>query len=73
MSTGSTWLRGIWIFQPETVPAYKQDLRYSGQLEQAVQAIGGVAIVMEPCRLQSNTECMYWTGEVAGGFHRHVE
>jgi hypothetical protein len=29
------------------VPAYGQDLRYSGQVEQAVQAIGGVAIVME--------------------------
>jgi hypothetical protein len=47
MSTRSTWLRGVWIFQLETVPAYMQDLRYGGQVEQAVQAIGGVAIIME--------------------------
>jgi hypothetical protein len=29
------------------VPSYEYDLRYGGQVEQAVQAIGGVAIVME--------------------------
>jgi hypothetical protein len=29
------------------VPAYGQDLRYGGQLEQAIQTIGGMAIVME--------------------------
>jgi hypothetical protein len=29
------------------VPSYEQDLRYDGQVEQAVQAIEGVEIVME--------------------------
>jgi hypothetical protein len=47
MSGGCTWLRGVWIFQPKTVPSSGQDLRYDGQVERAVQAIGGVAIVME--------------------------
>jgi hypothetical protein len=30
-----------------TVPSYEHDLRYGRQVERAVQAIGGVAIVME--------------------------
>jgi hypothetical protein len=47
MFGGCTWLQGVWIFQPETVPSNGQDLRYDGQVERAVQAIGGVAIVME--------------------------
>jgi hypothetical protein len=42
-----TLLRGIWIFEAATVAASGQDLRNGGQVEQSVQAIGGVAIVME--------------------------
>jgi hypothetical protein len=40
-------LRGVWIFEAATVAASGQDLRNGGQVEQSVQAIGGVAIVME--------------------------
>jgi hypothetical protein len=40
-------LRGVWIFEAVTVAAFGQDLRNGGQVEQSVQAIGGVAIVME--------------------------
>jgi hypothetical protein len=29
------------------VPSYTQDLRYNGQVERTVQAIGSVALVME--------------------------
>jgi hypothetical protein len=47
MFRGCTWLQGVWIFQPKTVPSYEQDLRYDGQVERAIQAIGGVAIVIE--------------------------
>jgi hypothetical protein len=42
-----TLLRGIWIFKATTVATSGQDLRNGGQVEQSVQAIGGVAIVME--------------------------
>jgi hypothetical protein len=42
-----TLLRGVWIFEAATVAASKQDLRNGGYVEQSVQAIGGVAIVME--------------------------
>jgi hypothetical protein len=42
-----TLLRGMWIFKAATVAASGQDLRNGGQVEQSVQAIGGVAIVME--------------------------
>jgi hypothetical protein len=42
-----TLLQGVWIFEAATVAASKQDLRNGGQVEQFVQAIGGVAIVME--------------------------
>jgi hypothetical protein len=45
--TECTLLRGVWIFGAETVEAYSQDLRYGGQVEQSVQAIGGVTIMME--------------------------
>jgi hypothetical protein len=47
MSVGCTWLQCVWIFQLETVPSYEHDMRYAGQVERAVQAIGGVAVVME--------------------------
>jgi hypothetical protein len=47
MSAGCTWPKGVWIFQPKTVPSYEHNLRYGGQVERAVQAIGGVASVME--------------------------
>jgi hypothetical protein len=42
-----TLLRGVWIFEAATVVGSRQDLRNGGQVEQSVQAIGGVAIVME--------------------------
>jgi hypothetical protein len=42
-----TLLRGVWIFEAATVVGSGQDLRTGGQVEQSVQAIGGVAIVME--------------------------
>jgi hypothetical protein len=42
-----TLLRGVWIFEAATVAGFRQDLRNGGQVEQSVQAIGGVAIVME--------------------------
>jgi hypothetical protein len=42
-----TLLRGVWIFEAATVVGSGQDLRNGGQVEQFVQAIGGVAIVME--------------------------
>jgi hypothetical protein len=42
-----TLLRGVWIFEVATVAGSGQDLRTGGQVEQSVQAIGGVAIVME--------------------------
>jgi hypothetical protein len=42
-----TLLRGVWIFEVATVAASGQDLRNGGQVEQSVQAIGGVTIVME--------------------------
>jgi hypothetical protein len=42
-----TLLRGIWIFEVTTVVASGKDLRNGGQVEQSMQAIGGVAIVME--------------------------
>jgi hypothetical protein len=42
-----TLLRGVWIFEAATVASSRQDLRNGGQVEQSVQAIGGVAIVME--------------------------
>jgi hypothetical protein len=42
-----TLLRGVWIFEARTVVASGQDLRNGEQVEQCVQAIGGVAIVME--------------------------
>jgi hypothetical protein len=41
------FLRGVWIFEVATVAGSGQDLRNGGQVEQSVQAIGGVAIVME--------------------------
>jgi hypothetical protein len=47
LSTECTWRQGVWIFQPHAVPSYTQDLRYNGQVERTVQAIGGVALVME--------------------------
>jgi hypothetical protein len=40
-------LRGVWIFEAATAAVSRQDLRNDGQVEQSVQAIGGVAIVME--------------------------
>jgi hypothetical protein len=42
-----TLLRVVWIFEAATVAASEQDLRNGRQVEQSVQAIGGVAIVME--------------------------
>jgi hypothetical protein len=42
-----TLLRGVWIFEAAMVAGSGQDLRTGGQVEQCVQAIGGVAIVME--------------------------
>jgi hypothetical protein len=42
-----TLLRGVWVFEAATVAASGQDLRNGGLVEQSVQAIGGVAIVME--------------------------
>jgi hypothetical protein len=42
-----TLLRGVWIFEATMVAASGQDLRNGGQVEQSVQAIGGMAIVME--------------------------
>jgi hypothetical protein len=42
-----TLLRGVWIFEAATVAVSGQDLRNSEQVEQSIQAIGGVAIVME--------------------------
>ena len=42
-----TLLRGCWIFDATTVATPGQDLKNGGQVEQFVQAIGGVAIVME--------------------------
>jgi hypothetical protein len=42
-----TLLRGIWIFEAAMVAGSGQDLKNGGQVEQSVQAIGGVAIVME--------------------------
>ena len=47
LSTECTWRQGVWIFQPHAVPLYTQDLRYDGQIEQTVQAIGGMALMME--------------------------
>jgi hypothetical protein len=47
LSAECTWQQGVWIFQPHAVPLYTQDLRYDGQIEQTVQAIGGVALVIE--------------------------
>jgi hypothetical protein len=47
LATECTLLRGVWIFEAATVAASRQDLRNSEQVEQSVQAIGGVAIVME--------------------------
>jgi hypothetical protein len=40
-------LRDVWIFEAATVVVSGQDLRNGKQVEQSVQAIGGVAIVME--------------------------
>jgi hypothetical protein len=42
-----TLLRGVWIFEAATVAGSGQDLRNGKEVEQSVQAIGGVAIVME--------------------------
>jgi hypothetical protein len=42
-----TLLRGVWIFEAATVAVSGQDLRNGEQVEQSIQAIGGVAIVME--------------------------
>ena len=42
-----TLLQGVWIFEATTVATSRQDLRNSGKVEQSVQAIGGVAIVIE--------------------------
>jgi hypothetical protein len=42
-----TLLRGVWIFEATTVAASRQDLKNGGQVEQSMQAIGGVVIVME--------------------------
>jgi hypothetical protein len=42
-----TLLRGVWIFEVATMTASGQDLRNRRQVEQFVQAIGGVAIVIE--------------------------
>ena len=42
-----TMRRGVWIFKAATVATFGQDLRNGGQVEQSMQAIGGVAIVME--------------------------
>jgi hypothetical protein len=47
LATECTLLRGVWIFETAMVAASGQDLRISGHVEQSVQAIGGVAIVME--------------------------
>jgi hypothetical protein len=44
LSAECTWRQGVWIFQPHVVPSYTQDMRYNGR---TVQAIGGVALVME--------------------------
>ena len=42
-----TLLCGFWIFDVATVATSGQELKNGGQVEQFVQAIGGVAIVME--------------------------
>ena len=47
LATECTLLRGFWIFDAATVATSRQDVRNGGQVEQYVQAIGGVAIVME--------------------------
>jgi hypothetical protein len=47
LATHCTLLRGVWIFEAAMVAASGQDLRNNGHVEQSVQAIGGVAIVME--------------------------
>jgi hypothetical protein len=47
LATECTLLRGVWIFEAATVAGSGQDLKNSRQVEQSVQAIGGVAIVME--------------------------
>ena len=40
-------LHGFWIFDASTVATSGQDLKNGGKVEQFVQAIGGVAIMME--------------------------
>ena len=40
-------LRGVWIFKAAKVATSEQDLKNEGQVEQSVQAIGGVVIIME--------------------------
>jgi hypothetical protein len=47
LASECTLLRGIWIFEAAKVATSGQDLRNGGQVEQCVQAIGGVAIVIE--------------------------
>ena len=42
-----TLLHGFWIFDAATMATSRQDLKNGEQMEQFVQAIGGVAIVME--------------------------
>ena len=47
LTAESILLRRCWIFDITTVVTFGQDLKNGGQVEQFVQAIGGVAIVME--------------------------
>jgi hypothetical protein len=47
LATEYSLLRGVWIFEAAMVAGSGQDLRNGGQVEQSVQAIGGVAILME--------------------------
>ena len=47
LATECILLRGFWIFDAATVATSGQDLKNGRQVEQSVQAIGGVAIVME--------------------------
>jgi hypothetical protein len=46
MSPECSWLRGVWMFQPQTVPTYVHDLKHGGQVERGVQVLGDVAIIM---------------------------
>ena len=37
---------GVWVFESGAISGYEHDLRHEGRVERAVQAIGGVAVVL---------------------------